>query len=281
MEDHAAGHEEIGAESDDLLEQEIGSESDGCEQEIGSESDGCEQEIGSEPDGELDGCEQEDMDSVASDTRPAMIRRPSYDSPLPLLLVWIIEAGQELWRRKSAPIELEAPAFRMGELKMFLEWCGQAIFSDRSDTVDSMIIMHQVASVLPEVILALSNGTVDSEKMPGTDIEYVGRLARRFKRKYLDIKLTDPRPMEDKLVEFLEIPKHTYHSDRLERCLSLMHESMKSLDEIEALLKRLSDVKPYHVQVELDRLRVELVDLRLVFEIFNNRQAACEILKRR
>ena len=60
-----------------------------------------------------------------------------------------------------------------------------------------------------------------------------------------------------------------------------MHESMKSLDEIEALLKRLSDVKPYHVQVELDRLRVELVDLRLVFEIFNNRQAACEILKRR
>ncbi len=63
--------------------------------------------------------------------------------------------------------------------------------------------------------------------------------------------------------------------------LCLLCQRMVSLNEIEALLKMLVDVKPYHVQVELDRLRVELVDLKLVLEVFKQRQAAAAFLRRR
>lgn len=247
-------------------------------EEFGSESEANDEQ-------EMEGVESESrksdesigLDDAASDTRPAMIRNPPYASPLPLLLWWIVEAGQELWRRKASRIQVEAPALRMGRLKVFLEYCGQAIFSDRSDTADSMIIMHQVASILPEVIHAISNGTIPSEKMPRTEMDFVDG----FKCKYLDIRLTAPRPMEDKLIQLLKIPDDSYESPDVRKVMDLLHEAMVSLDDLDNLMNLLSDVSPYHVRDDLNRVRVECADLMLVFEVFNQRQAACKILRRR
>ena len=87
--------------------------------------------------------------------------------------------------------------------------------------------------------------------------------------------------MELKLLGFLQIPEDSYESPRLHQMLDLLHNAMVSLDEIEGLLKMLVDMQLYHIQDELQRLRVEFVDLMLVFELFNQRQAACRILRRR
>ena len=142
----------------------------------------------------------------------------------------------------------------------------------------SMITMHRVSTLLPQVILALSNGTIPSNMMPRTDIIV---LADLFKCDYLDIKLTAPRPMELKLLGFLQIREDSYESPRLHQMLDLLHNAMVSLHEIKGLLKMLVDMQLYHIQDELQRLRVEFVDLMLVFELFNQRQAACRILRRR
>ena len=118
MEDHAndATEEEMDADSDDANEQE----------EMDSDS-----ELFDLADLEDGSRAAAPAASSATVAKPTMIHLPSFTSPLPLLHVWAIEAGQEMWRRKSSQIELEAPALRMGELKLFLEWCGGAILRKR------------------------------------------------------------------------------------------------------------------------------------------------------